>query len=489
MQAAVSESFRGDRHTGAMSVDTEGREPAVQPTVSAIALEPVDTKEDSRAALTGSLSVRGGSSERSGAHNESRESVAGACERFKKIIEEISSEQSVRAHFPDLISFGKSLSPDAAAEPVPLSISEEALRTQLESVPREQVRAAFAEALDRIHKRTQYFREFEALGIYENLRDGFRGSALGVSLRYTGGAQLEVDGIDKGVTAQYDHRKNEATIEGREPQTPALWARMASDGALPEQIEHIHHELVHSLQRVKTMGVAARFGIALGASIGVGITASVLGSPFLVQLPLQVGSYFLMRTALDVLFGRADRSAGSPAGRALRELQAYVATEESPTSARPPRSPQEHISHIAIQIGSEAALLAEVPPGPPGSIFVSPGRMIVAGMAVIGGGSQLTALRLLGVSHQEIGEAIRYAEFDPRTASFPMLDRLLEQRRTELGLEDDTVYTKLLRARGFQRAFENHEARRLACREAREALVQFGIEVTERPPVDQTANG
>ncbi len=396
---------------------------------------------------------------------------------FHLMIAELSKTEAIRTNFPDLVKFGARLVDSASPNISKVGVSTDHLTEVLRKLPSEQLRLAFGELSNSISTNTSYFREFNSLGITNELQNGFKAGALGVRIKFTGDRQVESGGEDLGASAQYNSRTNEATVEGHAAAAPELWARLATDGRLPDQIEFIHHELIHSLQRGGSLSRVSRAGIAIGSSIGVGLSASLFGASFGVQLPLQVATYFAAAYAIDRFCGAVDRSEGCAAGRAIRELQAYLATEESPSIAREPRSPMEHVMHISMQIGAEVPQLRQDPNSDERVMLVSQGRMVAAGMAVVGAGAQLAALRLLGVSHQDLGKLLSKAEFDPRTAGFPTLSAKERAVRQELGLQDDALYTKTLQALDFKRKVENTEARQQACRIARSALIQFGIEL------------
>ena len=396
-----------------------------------------------------------------------------ARERYSGLIGELSKFPLVKENLPELFKFEKKIArmpcPTLPTDP----LESAAVLKQLSAFDQTSVTGIFHELLDQLEKGSCYLREFQELGILGDLKAGFRDESRGVRLFYSGDKQIELGGRDKGVSAFYNPLKNEATIEGHPPTMAELLSRMAEDGALPQQIEHIHHELTHSLQRGAGISRRLKGALSVGATIAVGVAVVPLQS-FALQLAAQIGSFLGISWGIDRISAPYEQNL-STTSRALRELQAYMATEESPSSSRPPRSPMEHINHIALQIGSEVSWYEKDERIPDDALVISPERMVIAAAAVSGGGAQLSALRLLGISHERLGRILRTTHYDPRIGGFPELIAAEAAERCRLGLSDTAAYTKLLNALKLKRSVENEQARALACKLARNALVQLGV--------------
>lgn len=367
------------------------------------------------------------------------------------------------------------------------SVDRVALEKALEALPVQEMKLAFNQLIDEIDHGSHYFDYLKELGLFDALKQGFTEPALGMRFEFSGTEELLVRGkaLPPHVAAAYHPGSHTACFRGSPPLATNLWAQLATNGALPELIEHIHHEHVRGLQRVRIPPTWLLKHAGLGGAILAAGGATLAGASLLGTFVAALSTTLLVDHLVTRYLRGKDRTFG-PVPRALRELQAYLAMEESPSAFRAPRTPVEHIGHISAQITSETAQFMSNPLDD--TIPLTFSRVATA---VTGAGGTFQALRALGVSHQELGELLRSPRYDPTTASFPQLEMKLSSLRAELGLSDDREFTKFMRAIRFERAVSWTTAREQAKQLARQALKSFGVTLPIKAPEpeDNVMNG
>lgn len=106
--------------------------------------------------------------------------------------------------------------------------------------------------ITRISEETDYFREFEQMGLLPGLKDGFRNFQWGRAKIKWGAFNLLYHladtSPDRKPHGHYSASKNQVSIYLRKPKTQDIIRQIASNGELTEPLKGLIHEATHAFQ-------------------------------------------------------------------------------------------------------------------------------------------------------------------------------------------------------------------------------------------------
>ncbi len=302
------------------------------------------------------------------------------------------------------------------------------------TIPREHRRAVADGTLLRIQHETNYFDKLKDENVVAGLLNRFEGGKYNNTILFLSPDNLILSLIKKvkkseGLRAAYTDLGGVILASTDLPSDEELLKILAVQGTLPDIVASLDHEMTHGM--ASTITDKAKLISYVVASV-----AGVVGST-------QIENVFGQLLALSTPLSASLLMYGINRNDLLKEVHAYQVENDVPYQPDAfGAQGRVALSHIVVDYGMGEHRMQEA---------------IVAH-------NMIRALRLLGVSDEEVAHLIPHAKLNQQTKRYPVLEGRLQQEVSQLGLtlENRTQLNWLLCTLYAKQQIETISQRKLA---------------------------
>ena len=320
----------------------------------------------------------------------------------------------------------------------PVGMGHQEAELLMSKIPQKDHDAGFDATILRLQRETKYLEELEDVGISSALLTGLENGKYGAWVKFISPDSFYAKGMQKkGSAGRYIPMLDMVVIPQKAPTSEEMWLMLATEGTLPSVVSHLDHELTHDLQWNK---------IQRSAILGLNSAQTV--SYFWLIKTYGILTSLGISNVVGIASKRIAKNLSNDG--MLQEIHSFSASADSPTAKEDEFDEREEISGHVI------------------NAYNLKDRELFDALYAY---DLIHNLKMLGTNDRELGKLVNMAKFDKKSRRFYKLEKALEKKSMEWGVNNPEDVGNLLTAlnakHDLELRYQRHKAEEVAARELR----------------------